>query len=342
MSGEQGSTPPNKIRMAAHDPETVSSNPLRNAAGSPRPPRGAFTRGAAVAVALLGGACASASPTEPQACELGSARNGAECTPFALRSSLMVPTPWMEGGAAITLEMIAYRPLDATGPMPTVVFHHGSTGNGDDPSLFGLTYESLSLARFLTERGWMVLFPQRRGRGASGGVYDEGFTADRSRYSCEAAPALAGLERALEDANVVTDFVLVMNEVDPQRLLVGGTSRGGILAAAHAERRATAYRGVVNFVGGWLGEGCVDATTVNRSTFEDAAGQPSPVLWLYGENDPFYSVAHSRTSFDAFLAAGGVGEFHVYRRSSATANGHFIINEPALWGADLEAFLGEH
>jgi hypothetical protein len=96
----------------------------------------------------------------------------------------------------------------------------------------------------------------------------------------------------------------------------------------------------VNFVGGWLGEGCADATTVNRSTFEDAAGQPTPVLWLYGENDPFYSIAHSRASFDAFLAAGGVGAFHVYRRSNATASGHFITNEPALWGAELEGFLG--
>jgi hypothetical protein len=48
----------------------------------------------------------------------------------------------MDGGAAITLEMIAYRPLDATGPMPPVVFHHGSTGNGDDPGLFGPTYET--------------------------------------------------------------------------------------------------------------------------------------------------------------------------------------------------------
>jgi dienelactone hydrolase len=236
--------------------------------------------------------------------------------------------------------MIAYRPLDATGPMPTVVFHHGSTGNGDDPSLFGLTYESQSLARFLTERGWMVLFPQRRGRGGSGGLYDEGFTADRSAYSCEAARALAGLEHALEDASVVTDFVLGMSDVDPQRLVVGGISRGGILAAAHAERRATAYLGVVNFVGGWIGEGCPDAATVNRSTFEDAAGQPNPVLWLYGESDPFYSVAHSRANFDAFVDAGGLGTFHVYRRANATANGHFIINEPALWGAELEGFLG--
>jgi dienelactone hydrolase len=300
----------------------------------------ALPREAVIAVSLLCAACAGSSPTGTEPCDPGFDRNGAVCTPFALRSTLLVPTPWVEQGAAVTLELIVYQPLDAAGPTAAVVFHHGSTGNGDNPALFGLTYESQSLARFLTERGWTVLFPQRRGRGRSGGLYDEGFTADRSRYSCEAAAALTGLERALEDASVVTDFVLALDEVDPQRLLVGGVSRGGILAAAHAERRETAYRGVVNFVGGWLGEGCVGAATLNRSTFERAADQPSPVLWLYGENDPFYSIGHSRANFDAFVAAGGVGAFHQYRRASPTASGHLIINEPVLWSGDLEAFLG--
>jgi dienelactone hydrolase len=278
------------------------------------------------------------SGTEGDSCAAGSAWNGTECVVYAVRSTLRVPTPWTEGGQPVTLEVVAYVPL-RDGPYPTLVFHHGSTGNGDNPAQFGVTYESASLALFFAERGWMVLFPQRRGRGGSGGLYDEGFTPDRSRYSCEAAPALAGLERALQDADVVTGFVLGMADVDPDRLVLGGTSRGGILAAAHAARRQAVYRGVVNFVGGWLGEGCVAAETVNRSVFEQAAAQPTPVLWLYGENDPFYSPAHSRGNFDAFLAAGGSGAFQLYRRSNASANGHFIINEPALWGGALEEFV---
>jgi hypothetical protein len=91
-------------------------------------------------------------------------------------------------------------------------------------------------------------------------------------------------------------------------------------------------------VGGWLGEGCTDAVVVNRTAFARGASFDRPTLWLYGENDSFYSLPHSRGSFDAFVAAGGEGTFFTYTRAP-TLNGHFIINDPALWAADLDAFV---
>jgi dienelactone hydrolase len=219
-----------------------------------------------------------------------------------------------------------------------VIFNHGSTGNGDDPSQFRITYTNEPIARFFTTRGWMIAFPQRRGRGQSDGVYDEGFTPDRTRYSCLQAPALAGVERALQDVDAAVDLVRARPDVDRARLLAAGVSRGGILAAAHAARRPGVYRGVVNFVGGWLGEGCADAVAVNRPLFAAAGTFAGRTIWLYGENDPFYSVAHSRANFDAFVAAGGSAGFHVYTRAPGL-NGHFIINDPGLWTPDLDAYV---
>lgn len=218
------------------------------------------------------------------------------------------------------------------------MFNHGSTGNGDDPSQFRLTYTNEAIARFFAERGWMVAFPQRRGRGQSDGLYDEGFTPDRSRYSCLQAPALAGLERALQDVDAAVELLRRRPDVDAARMLAAGVSRGGILVAAHAARRPGVFRGVVNFVGGWLGEGCADAVVVNRNTFAAAGAFAGPTIWLYGENDPFYGVAHSRANFDAFVAAGGRASFQLYSRAPGLS-GHFIINDPVLWTTDLDAFV---
>ena len=61
---------------------------------------------------------------------------------------------------------------------------------------------------FFNKRGWIVAFPQRRGRGKSGGLYDEGFTPDRSEYSCDPEFSLPGLERALTDMDAAADYLL--------------------------------------------------------------------------------------------------------------------------------------
>jgi len=274
----------------------------------------------------LGGSCVSAT-----------AWDGAVCRAFAVRSSVRAPTPFIESGQAVTLEVVIYRP-PGPGPFPTVVFNHGSTGNGDDPSQFRLTYTSEAVAKFFADRGWLVAFPQRRGRGASDGLYDEGFTPDRSRYSCLATPALAGFERALLDVDAAADFLASRPDVDANRMLSAGTSRGGILAIVHAARRPDLFDGAVNFVGGWLGEGCQDALTVNRQSFVRGGAFAGPTYWLYGDNDSFYSLAHSRGNFDAFVAAGGRGTFRIYTRA-AGLHGHFIVNDAPLWSDDLAAFL---
>lgn len=278
-------------------------------------------------------------PSAPVNCAPGSQAQDGRCVAFAERFVERLATPWTEAGKALTLELIGYRPLGAgAGRLPAVILHHGSTGDGSDPSLFKLSFDSQTLAREFSARGFLVFFPQRRGRGASDGVYDEGFRLDRSAYSCISAQALPGLLRAGEDAEVIAQGILARADVDPARLVVAGVSRGGLLALAHAAQQPARYRAVVNFVGGWLGEGCADAVSLNRGAAQASAAAP-PSLWLYGENDPFYSAAHSRANYDAFVAAGGRGDWHLLRRSDPAASGHQIHTEPALWTALLDAHL---
>lgn len=270
-------------------------------------------------------------------CETASAWDGALCTAYAIRLDERASTPFMENGAAIELQVVIFKPF-GSGPFPTVMFNHGSTGDGSDPSSFTLTYVAEPVAKFFTDRGWMVAFPQRRGRGQSDGLYDEGFNANRTSYSCESGTALAGAERALDDLDAAVDWLLGHAGADPTRMLVGGTSRGGVLSIVHVARRPDVYLGAVNFVGGWLGEGCGDYLDVNRTLFVAGAAFPGDSIWLYANHDSFYGVAHSQANFSAFTGAGGLGTFNVYTRE-AGLNGHFLANDPPLWGPDVDAYL---
>lgn len=291
-------------------------------------------------IACGGAAAGPAGPTTPVAstptCSAGSAWNGTQCQVFAERIAARAPTPFIENGRPVTLEVIIYRPL-GSGPFPAVMFHHGSTGDGTDRSLFTQTFTSENLAQFFTSRGWLVAFAQRRGRGTSDGLYDEGFTPDRSRYSCVHSITLAGFERALSDIDAAVAYVSGRADVNPTRLVSAGVSRGGVLALTHAAERPGVFLGAVNFVGGWLGEGC-PAPSVNPLLFERAARFPSDTIWMYGENDTFYSMAHSRANFSVFTSTGGKGTFNAYTRA-AGLNGHNITNDPHLWTGHLQTFM---
>ena len=278
-------------------------------------------------------------PVEEE-CNATSVLENGVCRTFATVVNERIATPFIDEGEAVSLEVVLFKPL-VDGRHPTMVFHHGSTGNGSDPSRFGLTFISKSIALYFVERGWMVAFPQRRGRGQSDGLYDEGFTLNRSGYSCDADLALGGAAHALQDLDVITDWLRNRMDVDTTRLLVGGTSRGGILAVAHTAQRPDVYRAAINFVGGWIAEGCGDHRTINQTLFVDGSAFPGPSLWLYGANDSFYSLPYSRSNFDAFTTAGGMGTMIELTRSPGF-NGHFIINDLELWEAVLDDFLDQH
>ena len=96
--------------------------------------------------------------------------------------------------------------------------------------------------------------------------------------------------------------------------------------------------GVVNFVGGWMGEVCPTAATINQTLFRRAARFDRSTLWLYGRNDPFYSIAHSQSNFAAFRAAGGKEE--PFRNSRCpSGNGHYAMGYPSLWSPPVGEYL---
>lgn len=248
-----------------------------------------------------------------------------------------VPTGFVEDGNPVSLELVVFKPA-GEGPFPTLVFNHGSVSNGNDPREVSHTVTYPALATFFNEHGWMVVFPQRRGRGQSGGRYAEGWDPDRGRYSCAPSTSLAGLEHALQDLDVVTTHLQRRTDVDLTRMLIGGHSKGGILSMALAAKWPDRYIGVINFVGGWVGERCETAEEINTRTFSRSATFPRATLWLYGEGDPIYRMAHSRKNFEAFLFAGGKGSFHALSLGPLR-NGHQLVRSREAWQDTLATFV---
>lgn len=236
------------------------------------------------------------------------------------------------GESGVRLEIVTAKPKDR-GPHPTVVFHHGSTGRGQNKSLYTRTVAPMVVANYFVERGWMAMFPQRRGRGKSGGVYGEGLATDGSGYSCDVDVAIAGFERAVEDVDAVFEHLRDRTDVDQDRLVIGGVSRGGILAIAYAGMRPNAFRGSINFNGGWLGKECPSHESVNPLLFERGATAGIQTLWLHGSYDQYYRIAHCRGNFDRFRSAGGEGKF------VAAPMGHALMFKPALWTQHVDQFL---
>ena len=247
------------------------------------------------------------------------------------------PTEFVENGEAISLEIIIFKP-HGPGPFPTLMFNHGSTGSDANPAYFKTSYTAISLAFYFNERGWLVAFPQRRGRGRSDGVYDEGLEPNGPGYSCNPEISLRGLERALQDLDSAVKYLKSRPDVDSKLMLIGGQSRGGILSIAYAGTRPEHFNAAINFVGGWIGERCSEIEEINTVTFKRGAGFNKPTLWLYGENDSCNSLTHSRKNFDVFIAAGGKGSFLTYSLGTAK-DGHQLIYKPNLWREAVDSFI---
>ncbi|MFK7963971.1 MAG: alpha/beta hydrolase family protein [Burkholderiaceae bacterium] len=250
-----------------------------------------------------------------------------------VRSAVRIPTPWRFEGKPMTLETVIYKPK-GSGPFPTIIINHGSTR----PELVRETWTSPDLAAFFAGKGWQVVFPQRRGRGKSDGFYDEGYKKDRSDYACRPDISLPGVEHAIADLDAVMAYLPGLEEVDSQRMIVGGVSRGGVLAVVYAGVRPAKFQGVVNFVGGWMDENCEHVDQINPPLFVRGAAFKKPMLWLYGGKDPFYSLDHSRKNFESFIGAGGKGSFMAFDPPNGYS-GHDIYAVDSLWGPTMETYL---
>jgi pimeloyl-ACP methyl ester carboxylesterase len=141
--------------------------------------------------------------------------------------------------------------------------------------------------------------------------------------------------------------------VDPARITIAGQSRGGGLSVIYAARHPDKVVGVINFSGGWWGEyeSKYEPETLGAEERQPrellaATGTTArvPELWLYADNDMFFSLRYARKIFDPFRVNGGTGDFLAFGKvsgvpSSTTGNGHALFEHVGMWESSVAAYL---
>jgi len=195
-------------------------------------------------------------------------------------------------GQQFTLRGTLYRSALA-GPRPLIILNHGSAADSSIGRM--LRYETQS--RFFLALGYSVLIPMRKGRGDSGGPLIE--TEDLS-----GAPSVE-IDSGVEDIDAVVEFMRAQPFVDPNRIVVAGEQRGGLLSVIYAERHPEKVAGVINFSGGWWPPPTRIAETTAQLLAHGGQIGGSPMLWIYADGDPYYPLPQVEHDYAAFRAQGG-------------------------------------
>jgi dienelactone hydrolase len=249
---------------------------------------------------------------------------------------------WVRPGAdpEYPLRATVFRPNDAASLIerrPLVVINHG-TSEGNRLSTAMPVYYWLS--RWFVDRGYVVVLPQRRGHGATGGPLAEaiGDCAHPDHYQ-------SGLVAA-GDIAAATRFMTRQPFVDPARTLVIGISTGGWASLALAAQDPGVARAVINFAGGRGGHAGGEPNAVcGEKELIDAAREygktaRTPTLWLYAANDSYFAPALAKRMAAAWQEAGGTAQLDVL--PSYGRDGHDLANDRAgweFWGDDVSKFL---
>ncbi len=228
---------------------------------------------------------------------------------------------------------------EGVGPFPLAVLAHASSQDAaariDDPAP---KYRPLAL--WLVRRGYAVILPVRPGQVPTGGPYRE------DQFGC-ANPVYveSGLATA-EALAAALNYMRTQPFVRKDGSIVVGQSAGGWGALALASQNPPGLRAVINLSGGRGGHAgnrpglvCAPEKLVAAAAHFGASAQV-PSLWLYAENDSYFSPALSRQMADAWRAAGGKAEYDLL--PPQRDDGHFFVEYPEsspVWEPRVESFL---
>lgn len=232
----------------------------------------------------------------------------------------------VETVGSVTLETTIFKP-DGPGPFPMIVFNHGKMPG--DPHAQSRS-RPLSFAREFVRRGYVVVAPNREGFAESGGTYrQEGCNVEKN-----------GRAQA-EDVAATIAYMTKLPYVDAHRIVVAGTSHGGLATIAYGTNAAPGVRGLINFSGGLRQDSCTGWQDNLSHAFEAYGEQARlPSLWLYGNNDSIWPTELVSRLYAAYTGHGAhadMVDFGSYKNDA-----HRLVTDRdgvPVWSPSVDAFL---
>jgi dienelactone hydrolase len=150
-----------------------------------------------------------------------------------------------------------------------------------------------------------------------------------------------GLVQA-EDVAATVTYAHTMDYVDPKQTLVVGQSHGGWTTLAYgASKPDPSVKGLVNFAGGLRQTNCSGwELNLAKASASFAKETSIPSLWLYGDNDSFFTKKTYTEMFARYSkvnARAQLVEFGVFGEDSHSLFTH--KNGRAVWEPYLEKFM---
>ena len=255
-----------------------------------------------------------------------------------LKKEFWVPMTLAFPNGLDAIEVYADRP----GKHPLVVLTHG-TSDKEEERRRVTPWAQLGQAMWFARRGYVAIVVTRRGYGRSGGQRDRnsGGCSSRGGSFKDAGDASA------DDLRTVIKYGQGLPEVDPQTVVSMGISTGGFAQVALSSEPPRQLKAAINFAGGRGADGhehnCdLYGLTGAFGDFGKGAKKHGnlPMLWIYAENDHWFTPAMAKQFEAAYVKGGGTEQFVL--APPDRDEGHPLYAHISAWSDTVKAFLKAH
>ena len=236
------------------------------------------------------------------------------------------------------LLVTTFRP-QGTGPFPLVIINHGRSTN--TRATYG-RQRFEGAARYFVRKGFAVAVPLRFGYGELAELGDP-----EDNMSCSGPRYQPAGEAAAQQVVAVAKHMQLQSDIDAKRLVVIGQSLGGFTSVATTTLRPAGLVAAINFAGGHggnprerPGEPC-QAFMLERLFGQWGAKSKTPMLWVYTENDKYFSAKNSRLWHESFVKNGGQAELVMMPAFGDDGHGLFMRGLD-LWQPVVDEFLTKY